>query len=86
MPSDPAAANLSLSDPNCINAGDECTAYYAASNASQDAVSWAYQFEYGHWATYYYVIGKILSVKSFSRTRASLVIGERSKARRLNLL
>jgi len=57
-PYNPAVVNLSLSDPNCINAGDECTAYYAAQNASQAAISWAYQFEYGHWVTYYYVISK----------------------------
>lgn len=58
VPYNPAVVNLSLSDPNCINAGDECTAYYAAQNASQAAISWAYQFEYGHWVTYYYVISK----------------------------
>ena len=83
VPYDPAVANLSLSDPNCINAGDECTAYYAAQNASQAAVSWAYQFEYGHWATYYYVIGKIPSMKSFLRTGASLLMKEHFEAFRL---
>jgi hypothetical protein len=58
VPYNPAVVNLSLSDPNCIDAGDSCNAYYAAQNASQAAVSWAYQFEYGHWATYYYIISK----------------------------
>jgi len=58
VPYNPTVVNLSLSDPACINAGDECNAYYAAQNASQDTISWAYQFEYGHWATYYYVISE----------------------------
>jgi hypothetical protein len=59
VPYDPAVVNLSLLDPNCINAGDSCTAYYAAQNTSQATVSWAYQFKYGHWATYYFIISKI---------------------------
>ena len=67
MPYDPLVVNLSLSDPNCINAEDECTAYYAAQNASQDEISWAYQFEYGHWVTYYYVISKIPSPNHCSK-------------------
>ena len=47
-------ANLPLTDPKCMN--DSCIAYYGAHNASQAAVSWTWQFEYGHWVTYYYVI------------------------------
>jgi hypothetical protein len=56
MTMDPTVANLSLSDPKCIQAAEACTAFYAAENASQAAVPWASQFEYGHWTTYYYVI------------------------------
>jgi hypothetical protein len=56
MTMDPTVANLSLSDPKCIQAAEACTAFYAAENASQAAVPWASLFEYGHWTTYYYVI------------------------------
>ena len=47
-------ANLSLTDARCAN--DSCLAYYRAHNASQAAISYTWQFEYGHWVTYYYVI------------------------------
>ena len=47
-------ANLSLSDPNCTD--ESCQAFLNAENESQAAVSWAFQFQYGHWVTYYYVI------------------------------
>jgi hypothetical protein len=53
---DPTVANLSLSDPKCIQAAEACIAFYAAENASQAAVPWASLFEYGHWTTYYYII------------------------------
>jgi cytochrome b561 len=56
MPMDPTVANLTLSDPKCVQAAEACIAFYAAENASQEAVPWASQFEYGHWATYYWVI------------------------------
>ena len=55
-PMDPASpiANLALSDPLCAN--DSCEAFAVAHDLSQDTVSFYYQFEYGHWSTYYYVI------------------------------
>jgi predicted ferric reductase len=56
MPMDPTVANLSLSDPKCVKAAEACLEFYAAENASQAAIPWASLFEYGHWATYYYVI------------------------------
>lgn len=80
VPYNPDVVNLSLSDPDCINAGDECNAFYAAQNASQAAVSWAYQFEYGHWVTYYYVISMTPSIKSFLRTDESLVTNDHIEA------
>lgn len=48
-------AYLPLSDPRCVAAKENCTAYSAARNASQAATPYARQFEYGKWATYYYV-------------------------------
>jgi hypothetical protein len=57
-PFNPAVVNLLMSDPDCTNAGDWCNAYYAPQNASRAAMSWANQFEYGHWATYYFGISK----------------------------
>lgn len=50
------AADLPLSDPRCVAAKKNCTAYSAAANASQAATPYAGQFEYGKWATYYYVV------------------------------
>lgn len=55
MPSDPTVANLPLSDPQCVLAGEACIAFYAAVNASQAATPWAGQFAYGRWLSYYYV-------------------------------
>lgn len=52
MPSDPAVANLSLDDPKCVQAAEDCKAFSVAENASQAAVSWAGQFLYGHYVTY----------------------------------
>lgn len=46
--------NLPLSDPGCNS--ELCYAFAAAENASQEAVPWAGQFEYGHWTTWYWVI------------------------------
>ncbi|KAI9809847.1 MAG: hypothetical protein M1825_000280 [Sarcosagium campestre] len=51
---DPSIANLSLSDPRCNS--DSCLEFEAAHNASQAAVSYYWQFEYGHWTTWYYLI------------------------------
>lgn len=52
--SDPTVANLSLNDPRCNS--DDCIAFYAAHNRSQATVSYYYQYEYGHWTTWYYII------------------------------
>ncbi|KAF2816241.1 uncharacterized protein BDZ99DRAFT_458126 [Mytilinidion resinicola] len=46
--------NLPLSDPLCAN--DTCLAYKAGHAASQAQISWASQFEYGHYTTWYYII------------------------------
>ena len=51
---DSPIANLSLSDPRCNN--DSCKAFAAAHAASQAAVSYTLQFEYGHGTTWYYVL------------------------------
>ena len=45
---------LPLTDPRCNN--DSCTAFEAAHNLSQATVSYALQFDYGHWTTWYYAI------------------------------
>ena len=47
-------ANLSLSDSRCNN--DSCLAFKAAHAASQAEVSYYWQYEYGHWTTWYYII------------------------------
>ena len=52
--SDPIVANLSLNDPRCNS--DDCLAFEAAHNYSQATVSYYYQYEYGHWTTWYYLI------------------------------
>lgn len=51
---DPLLTSLPLSDPRCRN--DSCLAFEAAHNLSQKEVSYYYQFEYGHWTTWLYVI------------------------------
>lgn len=53
MAPDPALANLPLSDPRCNS--EACNAFYAGENASQAAVSWAFQAEYARWTTWYYL-------------------------------
>ncbi|KAI9849123.1 MAG: hypothetical protein M1837_005353 [Sclerophora amabilis] len=53
-PKDPTVAHLPLTDPRCNT--DSCTAFEAAHNASQAQVSYYWQFEYGHWTTWYYLI------------------------------
>lgn len=47
-------AELPLSDPRCRN--DSCMEFYAAHNASQQAISWDSQFRYGHWVCWFYAI------------------------------
>ena len=53
-PADSSVASLPLSDPRCNS--DSCLAFKAAHNASQAAISYYWQYEYGHWTTWYYVI------------------------------
>ncbi|KIW03466.1 uncharacterized protein PV09_05235 [Verruconis gallopava] len=45
--------NLPLSDPRCRN--DSCAAFKQAHTASQKQISWASQFEYGRYTTWFYV-------------------------------
>jgi hypothetical protein len=84
MTMDPTVANLSLSDPKCIQAAEACTAFYAAENASQAAVPWASLFEYGHWTTYYYVIiiGVLFLVHIFNIARDHQAISSTTTSRR----
>lgn len=49
-----SAANLTLGDPRCNS--DSCLAFKVAHAQSQAAVSYYYQYEYGKWLSYYYVI------------------------------
>ncbi|KZF19808.1 hypothetical protein L228DRAFT_223655 [Xylona heveae TC161] len=46
--------NLPLTDPRCNS--DACAAYKAAHLASQQQISWASQFLYGHYVTWYYIV------------------------------
>jgi hypothetical protein len=46
--------DLPLTDPRCKN--DSCTAYYNAHIESQAQISWASQFLYGHYVSWYYAI------------------------------
>ena len=52
-PVNPAVANLPLSDPGC-NSSD-CNAFALAINISQTITPFAGQFDYGHYATWYYL-------------------------------
>ena len=70
MSSEPArvgspSANLSLSDPRCNN--DSCRAFYNAHQESQKQVSYYYQYEYGHFTTWYYLafLGLFTAVYGF---------------------
>jgi Ferric reductase like transmembrane component len=54
MSGDQTVANLPISDPKCNS--EDCIAFAAAANLSQEITPWAGQFEYGHWVTWYYVI------------------------------
>ncbi len=49
-----SVANLNLGDPRCNS--DSCLAFKVAHAASQAEVSYYYQFEYGKWISYYYLI------------------------------
>ena len=53
-PLDPTVRNLSLSDPRCNS--DSCLEFEIAHKASQAAISYTYQFKYGHWTTWFYLI------------------------------
>ena len=59
-PVDPAVANLPLSDPGC-NSSD-CTAFALAINISQTVTPFAGQFDYGHYATWYYLAILVLFI------------------------
>ena len=52
---DPSVANLPLGDPRYVAAMENYLLFWATENRSQE-VPFAIQFEYGHWATCYYVI------------------------------
>ena len=45
---------LLLTDPQCNN--DSCLAFQAAHNLSQKQVSYALQYQYGHWLSWYYAV------------------------------
>lgn len=51
---DPSVANLTLNDPRCNS--DSCLAFEIAHNESQATVSYMFQYEYGHWTTWFYLI------------------------------
>jgi magnesium-transporting ATPase (P-type) len=52
--------NLPLSDPACNS--DSCLAFKEAHQASQAQVSWASQFLYGHYTTWYYLVAISLAM------------------------
>lgn len=52
--------NLPLSDPRCNS--DTCLAFKAAHAASQAQISWASQFLYGHYTTWYYLVAIFLAM------------------------
>ncbi|KAI9730040.1 MAG: hypothetical protein M1818_008309 [Claussenomyces sp. TS43310] len=53
-PAPSSIANLPLSNPLCNS--DSCDAYETAHDASQVQISWASQFDYGLWVTYFYCL------------------------------
>lgn len=59
--------NLTLSNPNCNN--DSCKAFYEGHQLSQKLTSYAHQFDYGHYVTWYYLafIGLLTFVFCFRR-------------------
>lgn len=59
--------NLPLSDPSCSN--ETCLAYAAAEAASQAQVSWASQFEYGHYTAYFFSIIIFIFALSYAAQR-----------------
>lgn len=52
--------NLPLSDPRCNS--DSCLAFKEAHQASQAQISWASQFLYGHYTTWYYLVAIFLAM------------------------
>lgn len=52
--------NLPLSDPSCNS--DACLAFKAAHDASQVQISYASQFWYGHYTTWYYLVAIFLAM------------------------
>ncbi|KAI9047433.1 hypothetical protein LZ554_008877 [Drepanopeziza brunnea f. sp. 'monogermtubi'] len=61
----PDMTNLPLDDPKCTN--ESCTAFYAAANASQEALPFDALNVYGHYTTWYYVamVGLLTAVYLF---------------------
>ncbi|KAL0954202.1 hypothetical protein HGRIS_005330 [Hohenbuehelia grisea] len=61
-PSSSNTTDLPLSDPLCNS--DACAAFKAAHQASQAAVSYYHQYDYGHYTTWYYLaaIGVAMAV------------------------
>ncbi|KAI2466450.1 ferric reductase like transmembrane component-domain-containing protein [Annulohypoxylon bovei var. microspora] len=55
---------LPLSDPRCDS--DACAAFKAAHQASQAAVSYDYQYEYGHYTTWYYLAAIGIAMFAYS--------------------
>jgi predicted ferric reductase len=78
MAMDPEVMNLPLSDPRCVQAAEGCMAFGAAANASQAAIPWASQFDYGHYVTWYWIVALglatlwylLLSLKDTGVTRS----------------
>ncbi|KAI1120961.1 ferric reductase like transmembrane component-domain-containing protein [Nemania abortiva] len=62
IPSGSSTSDLPLSDPRCNS--DECAAFKAAHVASQAAVSYYHQYDYGHYTTWYYLA--VIGVCAFS--------------------
>ena len=79
-------ANLSISDPRCNN--DSCSAFKAAHAASQAAVSYTWQFEYGHWTTWYYIIiiGFFTGIHALRLWRLRCAKGLKDHSKQPNLL
>jgi hypothetical protein len=51
---DSPTENLTLSDPRCNN--DSCKAFYNAHQLSQKLTSYAHQYDYGHYISWYLVV------------------------------
>ncbi|KAI9838042.1 MAG: hypothetical protein M1819_006196 [Sarea resinae] len=80
MAAESSIANLPLNDPLCAN--DTCLAYQTAQTASQAQISWASQFEYAKWTTYYYCLWIfIFALVYWCRGLGSLVSASQGQVR-----